>query len=352
MRILVGIGHPAHVHFYRNAIDEWNRDGHHVAVISKPRKLALELLEEYQIEHEVVGSSRIQQTNPIVKGAGFARYELDTLRHVRRFSPDVVTGIANVPLSHASAIFDCDSIIFTDTEHGTVQNALSFPFADAIVTPDCYQNEIGDKQIRYPGYHELAYLHPNRFEPDQTVLESAGLEKDDKFVILRLVGWSAVHDYGDSGFNSTVDVVDSLEETGATVRITSEDSLPESIEDRKVSIPPHKIHDLMAYADLYIGESATMATESAVLGTPSVFVSSSTRGYTEELEQEFGLVFNFSGENRHNKGIQKSIEILQGEPEPTWEERRQRILENKIDTTNFLIEMLSKSATTDKVSAK
>ena len=34
----------------------------------------------------------------------------------------------------------------------------------------------------------------------------------------------------------------------------------------------------MYYADLFVGESATMASEYAVLGTPAIFVSTSRRG--------------------------------------------------------------------------
>ncbi len=74
-----------------------------------------------------------------------------------------------------------------------------------------------------------------------------------------------------------------------------------------MSIPPHRIHHLMAFADLYVGESATMAAESAILGTHAVFVSSSRRGYTDELENEYELVYHYSGTSRHERGLRQAL---------------------------------------------
>jgi len=96
----------------------------------------------------------------------------------------------------------------------------------------------------------------------------------------------------------------------------------------------------MYYADLYVGESATMATESAVLGTPAVFVSSSRRGYTDELEAEYGLVSNFSEDDRHERGIERAISILNDYDRQSWQRKHDRLLEDKVDTTMFILEMI------------
>lgn len=162
-------------------------------------------------------------------------------------------------------------------------------------------------------------------------------DRDDKIVILRLVAWEAVHDVGDSGFSDVVDVVRRLESTGAEVVITAEEDIPEEVEYCQSEIPPHKMHGLMYYSDLFIGESATMASESAMLGTPAIFVSSSRRGYTDELEEKYGLVFNFSGENRQERGIRKAMDILTDYDEKKWDKRHENMLEDKIDVTQFMM---------------
>lgn len=112
--------------------------------------------------------------------------------------------------------------------------------------------------------------------------------------MLRLVAWNAAHDVGHGGFADTKEVVDQLESTGARVLITAERGVATDYESYKVDIPPEQIHHVLYYSNLFIGESATMATESAVLGTPAIFVSSTKRGYTEEIKNCCSLIFNFS----------------------------------------------------------
>lgn len=346
MKIIVTIQHPAHVHLFRNTIRELLADEHEVHVFAREKDIATSLLERYDIPYTVLAST----ADSIVSLASVQlRYELKLLQHAREIDPDVLIAKGEPAITHVAKLLGSNSIIFTDTEHATLQNRLAFPFADRICTPICYWHDIGRKQIRYPGYHELAYLHPNRFKPDPSILDEVGIDGDDPIVIVRLVSWQAAHDIGDSGFADAREVVQKLEQTGACVLITAEDDLPRELEDRRVNVPIHRIHDLMYYADLFIGESATMATECAVLGTPAVFVSSSRRGYTDELEERYGLVFNFSTENRQQHGLSKAVSILDEYDPETWQRRREKLLEEKIDTTEFILQqVLSFSDKTEK----
>ena len=343
MDVVVGLGHPAHVHFYRNTIDELETRGHEVHVITKERPLAIGLLNAYNIEHEVAGRWRIQHENPLKTGLSFFSFECDVINTVRQYSPEVVTGIGNIPLAHASSIFDCTSLIFTDTEHAAFANGITFPFSDYIYTPTCFQLDVGENQIKYPSYHELAYLHPARFTPDPGVLDDVGISSDERFVILRTVAWNAIHDAGDSGFDSIIEVVNEIEDQGVRVLITAEDDLPKSLKKYQISIEPHRIHNLQYYADLFLGESATMAAESAVLGTPSIFVSTVSLGYMEELEHEYGLVSNFSGERRQINAMNTAISILKNYDQELWDERRQTMLDDKIDTTDFIVDRITRT---------
>ncbi|WP_092936175.1 DUF354 domain-containing protein [Natrinema hispanicum] len=341
LTILFAIQHPAHVHLFRNSIQILSEEGHNVYTFARKKEINTDLLDQYIIDYELLaGEPESSWQLPLVQ----LKYEWGILRKTHQLDPDVLVAMGEPSITHAAKLTDATSLVFTDTEHATLQNTLAFPFADRIYTPECYQNNIGKKQVRYPGYHELAYLHPDRFEPDPSVLEEAGLDRDEQFVVLRLVSWDAMHDVGDSGFEDVVDIVQALEETGTTVRITSEADLPEAIEDRRALISPDRIHDLIAFADLYVGESATMATESAVLGTPAVFVSSSRRGYTDELEEEYGLVYNYSGKNRHERGLKKAIEVLERTDSDQWEKRHKQMLADKVDTTDVIINAVKEVA--------
>lgn len=337
MKVIVTIQHPAHVHLFRNAIQELVEDNHEVHVFAREKDIATSLLERYNIPYTVLaGTADSIVSLAIVQ----LRYELELFWHARKIKPDVMIAKGEPAVAHVAKLLGTKSIIFTDTEHAALQNRLAFPFADQICTPTCYWDDIGAKQIRYPGYHELAYLHPDRFEPDPCILDEIDVNDNEPLVIVRLVSWEAAHDIGDSGFANAQNAIRKLEQIGARVLITAEGDLPRELEDRRVNVPIHRIHDLLYYANLFIGESATMATECAVLGTPAVFISSSLRGYTIELEERYGLLFNFSSENRQRQGLSKAVSILEDYNPKTWERRREKLLKEKIDTTEFIVQQI------------
>lgn len=332
MRVFVTIQHPAHVHFFRNAIAELEADGHDVQVFAREKEMAVELLRRYDISHEVLagtasGLSELARIQAI--------YEARLLRRAIQLKPDVIMAIGGVAAAHVAKVTGARSAIFYDTEHAKLIQNLAFPFADAIYTPDCYTQNAGSKQVRYPGYHELAYLHPDRFTPDPEVVEDLGLDPEETFTVLRLVEWGASHDVGQGGFDDVRDVVERLEDAGSEVLITSERSLPSSLEPRRATVPPHRMHDLLAFADLFVGEGATMAAESAVLGTPAIYVNTLTMGYTDELDERYELLFNYQQEDRHARALEKAVSILEGDTD--WQERRERLLDDKVDTTDVIL---------------
>ena len=340
MKVLVTIQHPAHVHFFKNVIAELEDTGHDLTIVARKGEYIEKLLDTYNIDYTILAGQA--NTLPGLMKIQM-KYEYNILKKSKSFKPDVLAAIGEPSIAHVGKYLGIPSLIFTDTEHAKLQNKITFPFADTICTPDAYTQNISQKQIRYPGYHELAYLHPDRFTPDPGVLNNIGISSKERFVILRTVAWNALHDEGNSGFNSIIEVIDEIEDQGVRVLITAEDDLPRSLKKYQISIDPHRIHDLQYYADLFLGESATMATESAVLGTPSIFVSTVTLGYMEELEHEYGLVSNFSGERRQINAMNTAISILENYDQELWDEKRQTMLDDKIDTTDFVVNRITRT---------
>ncbi|WP_336343284.1 DUF354 domain-containing protein [Halalkalicoccus ordinarius] len=335
MRVLVDVTHPAHVHLFRNAIKELEDDGHDVAVCSREKDITTDLLSIYGIDHTVLSRRRSGQLPLLLE---WPQREIASLQYYRNVDPDIVLSRFNPAAAHVASLLDIPHLVFEDTEPKPwVVKKLTYPFSHQIHTPDCFQRDLGPRQRSYPGYHELAYLHPNWFEPDPSVLDEFDLEEDDQIVVLRLVSWEAVHDVGETGFDDIEDIISRLESTGAQVVITSELRLPDKLDEYKSNVGIEEMHHLLHFADLLIGESATMAAESAVLGTPAVFVSTTQRGYTDELDGRYGLVFNFADTNRHARGLEKSLEILQKDNSALWKKRREKLLSEKIDTTEYIL---------------
>lgn len=336
MRVLVDIGHPAHVHFFKNTIWNLEKKGHQVMVVSRDKDVVIELLNAYGIPHTVLSKVKPGKSNLLEEW--FIR-EFKTFKITKQFDPDVLVGILSPPIAHIAWMQHKKSIIFNDTEHALIAQKLSYPFCDIICTPSCYNKDAGKKQIRYSGYHELAYLHPFYFTPRPEVLKDLGVEMGEPFTILRFVSWGAHHDVGHHGIQNKIALVQELERFGK-VFITSEGPLDNEFEKYRIRVPPEKIHNLLYYATLYVGEGATMAVESAILGTPSIYISTlaGTMGNFSELERKYGLLFNYSDSE---SALAKTIELLKDpELKKTWSLKRAALLRDKINVTEFMVKLI------------
>ncbi len=342
MKVIVTVQHPAHVHFFKHPIRELEGRGHEVHVFARAKDITLDLLEAYEIQHTVlVGEPR--STIDVLRVQ--STYEYNLFRHVRRIDPDVLTAIGEPAVAHVATLLGAKSVLFTDTEHTRIQNAISVPFADCVCTPSAFDSNFGEKHVTYDGYHELAYLHPNRFSPDEERLKRHGVDPDDEYYVLRSIAWDAFHDQGKSGLSRRgLEAIASIMVEHGDVYITSEAELPERFESNRLSVPVERVHDLLAYANGYIGDSGTMATEAAVLGTPAIrvdpFVADHECGNFIELENEYELLFSTANERAAIEKLRQRL--ADGETERRFEQRRRQLLEDKIDVTEFVVDQLER----------
>lgn len=335
MKILIDIGHPAHVHFFKNFVWKIKEKEHEILITARDKDVSLKLLDSCNFEYKIISKEREKYTK-LNLFAEWALRDIKLLQIARKFNPEIMMAIGSPCVTHVGILIHKPSILFTDTEHVKLDKVLTFPFATIICTPSCFKKNLGKKQVRYNSYHELAYLHPNHFKPNPAVLDELDLSKNDKYIILRFVSWTASHDIGQHGIKNKVKLVRELEKYGQ-VFISSEGRIDKDLEKYRIKVFPEKLHDLLCYASLYIGEGATMATESAILGTPSIYVSSliGTMGNFIELEQKYGLIFNY---NDPNKAINKAVELIQKPNlKKEWKKKREKLLKDKIDVTAFMV---------------
>jgi predicted glycosyltransferase len=242
-------------------------------------------------------------------------------------------------------LLQAKTVVFYDTEMAKITNWFTYPLADYVCTPECYQGSAGKNQVRYAGYHELTYLHPSRFRPDESVLEEAGLAAGNRFFIVRFVSWEASHDIQEKGLGceQKMKLVKLLSDNGR-VFISSEAPLPKELEQYSLRIPVSRIHHLMAYASLLVGESATMASESAVLGIPAVFISKTSRGYIDDQQKRYDLVHYFTDKQQEEAMayIQKLIEDK--DLRANSAEAHKRLLAQHVDVTSWMINFFEKKA--------
>ena len=334
MRVLIDINHPAHVHLFKNFYFELRKRNIFVLVTVTQKDIAKLLLEKYNIPYLSMGS---YGNSTLSKAINLPLKSLYLWYIAWKHKIEILFGVS-FRVSHASFLTK-KSYVLDDTEHAKQEILLYKYFATKVVTPKSFEISLGRKQIRYNGFHELAYLHPNYFTPKLETLKSIGLKKNDVFFILRFVGWEAMHDIGHNGISieNKRKLIRLLNPLGRVI-ISSEKKLDDEFEKYRMSTCPTKMHDLLYYCSLFVGDGGTMASESAVLGTPSVHVSSLDAGVLKE-QVKYGLLTSLRNDKELIKIVEKKMSNI------ATEKKQNRLivkkmLEEQQDVTSFMLDLI------------
>jgi predicted glycosyltransferase len=336
MRIVCDINHPADIHLFKNALWILKEKGHDYLITARDKEVTLQLLDEYNFSYVAFGKHYSNITGKIY---GMLKFNTMMYKEVRRFKPDMFISSGSIYAAQVSGLIHKPHISMEDTENSYEQIIIYRPFTNVILTSTSFERKLGRKHIRYDGYHELAYLHPRYFTPDRSILKALRVHQRDHYVVIRFVSRGSTHDIGRRGI-SRENKIKTVEKFSryAKVFISSEDPLPHELKQYQLSIEPHRMHDVLYYATMLYGESATMASECAVLGTPAIFVDDDGRGYTND-EERYGLVYNFTESiDDQERSIRKGVELLQ-QPrlKVKLRERQRNLLKDKIDVTKFMV---------------
>jgi uncharacterized protein len=337
MRIFIDIGHPAHVHYFRNFIRIMQQKGHDFFISARNKEVSQILLEKYNIPYYSRGKG---SNNMVGKMAYLLKADWLLYRKAKKFRPDLFLSFTSPYAAHVAKIMRIPHISFTDTDKARL-GILSFaPLTECIVTPDSFRLDFGSKHIRFNGFMELCYLNKKYFKPDKKILNDLGLSENENYAVIRFVSWNANHDLGNSGISDEYKVVLVRElSKKMKVFITAEGKIPKELLQYRITISPEKIHDLLSYATLYIGEGATMASESAMLGTPAIYVNTLSSG-TLARQESYGLLYNF---NNSDIVILKALELIaMPNLKEEWQKRRLKMLADQIDVTSFMVWFIEK----------
>ncbi len=338
MRVLFDIGHPAHVHLFRHAIGRLANRMHTVLVTASDKDVTTDLLQNYGIPFVLLGE--LGRTT-IGKGVGLMVTGLKLAVVLALFQPDLVVGVSPARAAPIAWICRRTCVAFDDTEHAHWARRLYMPFVSAVMTPSWFGAELGRVQIRYDGFHEIAYLHPKYFVPDSTVLAEEGLSCGEPFSVVRFVSVTASHDRHHVGFSvgGRERLVSALARHGRVI-ISSEVALPSSLENYHMRGSTSSVHHLLAFASVYVGDGATMTTEAALLGTPAVFYGSvgPLLANFQHLENGHALVRRCLSEQT---AIECAASLLcDPEAKRRWIVRKQRLVASCTDLTDSIVRLV------------
>jgi uncharacterized protein len=265
--ILFELAHPKHYLQFRQPMRLLAGD-FDVQIAARDKDVLLRLLEEH--------GERFATFTPNLPGLrrkvlGIPRVLTDYASVLRRFRPDLIVSRSSPYAAVLGRFFGARTVVCLDSEGVALNEKVVAPLSSYVISSGSYESDYGAKHHRVSGLFETGYLHPAYFTPGADILEAIGVAPGERFALFRFVSWSANHDIGKRGIGDAEKVALTRAIGGRMkVFISGESALPEELEFLRLRIPASRMHDVLAFASLYVGDSQTMATEAALLGTPAV----------------------------------------------------------------------------------
>lgn len=343
MGFLIEINHPGQVHLLKHVIKKLQRANLNLVVIAKNEKSITDLLTHYQIPFENIGTKGKGTMGKLLKQLVFT-YRAFVIAKRKKLKIGVGSSFTNDLLTIFIRNFKSIHLSDDDEEMVPFITKYSYPFATVILAPDCIHfQKFEQKVIAYAGYHELAYLHPDFFKPDPSILSELGLTIHDKYFVLRFVALKGHHDGGHKGISleQKRSLINYLENQGK-IFITSEYPIETEFEKYRIPITPDKIHSVLYYATAFIGDSQTMTSEAAILGTPS-FKCNTFAGklsVPNELESKYNLCYSFQPEEFESMLLKIQSVLITNDSKEIWKQKVELLRKEKIDVTSFIFEYI------------
>jgi predicted glycosyltransferase len=341
MRFLFYLVHPAKFHFHKVQINTLKAKGHNVDIVINTKDILEDLVKEEGWEYTNLfpKSRKIKGLHVYISAAISLFLSIYRLwKYTRKKQYDIFIGDSLVYLGRFKGItsfYPTDDVLTAVPEQVTWFIPAHYIIAPQITDIGRYKS----KKIAYKGYKALAHLHPNHFKPDLSKLP-ADLRIGLPYFLIRCTGFGATHDINKTGItDELLFKLETLLLPHGKILITSERQLPESLAQYKLNIKKNDMTHYIAFAKIFIGDSTTMSTEAAVLGTPSVEFDEYFYEIEQmiELEQKYKLVHCFRT-NQQSEMLIKVDELLNASNlNEIYKSRRNILLDESIDVSAFLI---------------
>jgi predicted glycosyltransferase len=315
---------------FKNFIAYLKNEGHECIVVIRDKDVTRKLMEYYKIEYECLSSPG--------KGLFDAFKELISrtykiIRLHKKHSFDYAFG-TSVSIGFLT-LFSRGKVIsynLNEDDDAVVPLYcwLAYPFSTFICNPDCLKfKRWKKKRLLHNSYHELAYLHPDNFSADKSILNKYNL-KPGRYIIARFSALTAHHDVNAEGISKELWTrIESLLKGYEIVK---------SIENASThTIEPQDMHHILAFAKMVVSDSQTMTIEAAVLGIPALrintFIGKST--VIDELEKKYSLAVGIQPGNMND--ITDTLKsMLEKKALSEGKKKLKRLFQDKCDLNKWI----------------
>ena len=198
MKILIDIGHPGHVHLFKNFAHVFSEQGHKVIFTVREKEHEIELLNFEKLPFVRTGR---HYSSIFGKIAGFIIINLRILFISFRFKPDLFLSHGSVYTLLSAFMLRKPNIALEDTGNSE-QVRLYLPFTRAVLTSQAFLS--GMAQSRYSTMVIMSWHICIRIILVLILLfyKELGLTEGEKYFIVRFVAWQASHDRNNSGLSN------------------------------------------------------------------------------------------------------------------------------------------------------
>lgn len=341
MKLLFLLSHPAHYHLFKNIISKFEGKNHEILILIRPKDVLEELVRSSGMKFLKVAEKE-RKSGKFMMLFSLLLKEIKIMKIANRFKPDFMIG-SDASLAHVGFLLSIPSFEFCEDDEKVIKlyARIAFPFFTKIIAPiNCNLGKWESKKIAYKGYHESAFLTPKYFQPDEKILNKYNIQRP--YCILRFSKLGAYHDNKISGIsdNTALKIISKLAKSYA-IYITSEKKLSKEFEKFRLFINPLDIHHILYYSELLVSDSQSMTMEAAVLGAPSLRISSFVGRISvlEELEHKYNMTFGINPEEADKKVESIIDKILSLKKEINFfGQKRDMMLNDKIDLVDFVVQ--------------
>ncbi len=340
------LNHPAHYHLFKFTIQKLKKNGHDCEIFIRPKDVLRKLLDKDGINYIALSDSTRNKKSILFNSVwGLLKKDIELAKYIRKRKPDLMIG-TDWAITNLGRIFNIPSLVFNEDDTiATPENKIFYPLAKNLILPDCCDKGLWEKKrISYAGYHELAYLHPKRFNFNSEIVLKT-LNSNRPYIIVRLVKLTASHDKGKKGlgFQFLDKIIENYKDK-FQILISFEGEIHPRYIDYGFRFDPSLMHHFLAGANLVIGDSQTMIAEASVLGTPSIRINDfvGKLNYLEELEHNYRLTYGIKT-SESDKFLSKVDDLLVfPNIKNEWLIRKNNMLTDKIDVTGFITWFIEK----------
>lgn len=337
-KILIGLGHPAHFHLFKNLIHSLPEKD--VLVVISNKDILKVLLEENNIKYELLAEYGNKQ-NPFSKMIKLVRTTSKLFRITIKHKPDLLIGCLS-QIAWVGFLTRKKTLFFAEDDYAytSIQCRITYPFVTNVLTAEEVNvGPFGKKQIKYPAYHKLAYLHPEVFQKNPSVLDKYLIKTP--YFIVRIVSLSAHHDTNIQGVTEPMldAIIEELSKHGRVI-LSNEKKLSDRYQKFQLPIEVSDMHQLMSQSKGIVSDSQSMTVEACMLGIPNIRINSfkGKISVLNNLETNYQLSKSFSTSefNIQNLDFILNADITE------FDENRKRLMKDKIYPIPFYLKQIEK----------